>query len=287
MRTWFITGVSAGIGRALAEHALEAGDRVVGTVREPDQAVEFAALEKGRSFSEVLDVIDNDAAVSAVVESAIAIAGPLDVVVNNAGYGLAGAVEEISDSEARHQMETNFFGPLKVLRATLPHLRSRRSGHIVNISSGAGFFGNYGLGLYNASKFALEGLSEALRAELTPLGISVSIVEPGATRTRWSGSSLLTAQAVLQDYALPSQMRSALSAMDGSQPGDPADAAAKIYDMVVVGPPRMRLMLGADALTGIQRKIAAVAEDVAHGITLLSKGTGLPRSLAPISNREA
>jgi NAD(P)-dependent dehydrogenase (short-subunit alcohol dehydrogenase family) len=286
MRSWFITGVSVGLGRALAEYALERGDVVVGTVRHREQVADFEALEPGHAHAEILDVTDTDAAVEHVVTTAIAKAGHLDVVVNNAGYGLAGAVEEVTDAEARHQMETNFFGPLKVLRAVLPHLRSRGSGHIVNVSSASGFRGTFGLGLYNASKFALEGLSEALRAELAPLGISVTIVEPGATRTRWSGASLITAAKLIEDYELAWKMRGALAEMDGNQPGDPHRTAAAIFTAVESPAPRLRLVIGADALYAVNLKMATASEDIAHSIAAMSGDIASSRTLAVSATRK-
>jgi NAD(P)-dependent dehydrogenase (short-subunit alcohol dehydrogenase family) len=286
MRSWLITGVSVGLGRALAEHALDRGDVVVGTVRRADQAAEFEQVEPGRSHAEILDVTDTDAAVAATVTSAIGKAGHLDVVVNNAGYGLAGAVEEVSESEARHQMETNFFGPLKVVRAVLPHLRARRAGHIVNVSSAAGFRGTFGLGLYNASKFALEGLSEALRAELSPLGISVTIVEPGATRTRWSGASLAAAANMIDDYELPRKMRAALASLDGNQPGDPRKTAAAIYAVVDSQEPRLRLITGTDALYAVNLKMASVAADIAFSIAAMSADVSSSPTLSLSPSRD-
>jgi NAD(P)-dependent dehydrogenase (short-subunit alcohol dehydrogenase family) len=250
----------------LAELALAEGDGVFGTVRAATAKDEFESLAPGRSFADVLDVNDTDEAVATVVHAAVSRMGHLDVVVNNAGYGLAGAVEEISDREARDQMETNFFGPLKVLRASLPHMRSRKTGHVVNISSGSGFRGNFGLGLYNASKFALEGLSEALWAELKPFGIRVTIVEPGATRTRWSGSSLRAAGESIVEYQLPAQMREALSGMDGAQPGDPNVVSRAIFEAVTGSDAGLRIMLGVDCMTAVAMKLSSVLDDLANSI---------------------
>src|SRR4051812_24331235 len=174
-RHWFITGVSGGLGRVLAQVALDRGDHVAGTVRRVADAESFNALTPNRSFAFVADVTHPDA-VRAAVDEAIASLGHLEIVVNNAGYGLFGAVEELSDAEVRAQFDTNVFGVWNVLRAVLPHLRARRAGHIVQMSSVAGVVAGGGSGAYNASKFALEGLSEALAFEVAPLGIAVTLV---------------------------------------------------------------------------------------------------------------
>ncbi len=262
-RTWLITGVSGGLGRALAEAALAHGDTVIGTLRRADQFADFEALAPGRSIAAQLDVTEPADQVGIAIRSAAAHTGRLDVVVNNAGYGLVGAVEEVSEDEARSAMETNFFGPLKVIKAALPFLRAQGGGHIVNISSAAGILGSPGLGLYNAAKFALEGLSEALAGELRPLGIHVTIVGPGAFRTDWAGGGLRHATALVEDYReITAQTRKRLDAMDGAQPGDPAKAAEAILAVLDTDRPPTRLALGSDAIQAVERKMATVRADL-------------------------
>ncbi len=186
-RAWLITGVSSGLGRALAEAVLSRGEIVIGTLRKREQMAEFEALAPGRANSKLLDVTDKSQVRDAVTQ-AIQSAGGIDVVVNNAGYGLSGAAEEVSDGEIRQQMETNFFGLVAVTQAALPFMRAQKRGHIVNISSVAGYKGILGMSIYSASKFAVEGFSEGLAAEAAHLGIRVTIVEPGAFRTRWASN---------------------------------------------------------------------------------------------------
>ena len=264
MANWLITGVSSGFGLELARAALARGDSVVGTLRRPAQADRFEQLAPGRAHAVQLDVTcagDIDPA----VQQALKRAGHIDVLVNNAGYGLFGAVEEISDAEARHVMETNFFGALAVTRALLPHLRERRAGHIFNISSVAGVIGFPGCGLYSASKFALEGASEALATELAPLGIRVTIVEPGGFRTNFSGGSLRQAERVIDGYAgTPSERtRTSIGRHNGHELGDPAKAAAAIITALEAPDAPLRLVLGADAVGMVRHKIDAVSKQLA------------------------
>jgi NAD(P)-dependent dehydrogenase (short-subunit alcohol dehydrogenase family) len=262
-RAWFITGVSVGLGRSLAAAALARGDVVTGTVRRLDDVVGFEALAPGRATAEILDVTSEAGEVEKVVRRAHERVGHLDVVVNNAGYGLSGAVEEVSEDEIRHQLETNFFGALKVIRAALPILREQRAGHIVNVSSAAGFRGSPGMGIYNASKFALEGMSEGLRLELKPLGVRVSIVSPGQFRTRWAaGASLVHAKSPLADYAAARGMDQALDAMDGVQPGDPDRAAEAIIALVEAPEPPARLLLGSDSVAVMESKIKSLTREL-------------------------
>jgi NAD(P)-dependent dehydrogenase (short-subunit alcohol dehydrogenase family) len=261
-RHWLITGVSSGLGRALADEALSRGDLVVGTVRKASDAADFEAVAPGRSCSVLLDVTAGPAAVSAAVAEAIARAGHLDVVVNNAGYGLVGAVEEVSDSEARRQMDTNFFGPLQVIQAALPHLRERGAGWFVAISSVAGIVGWSGNGLYSASKFALEGLTEALRREVAGMGIGVLIVEPGSFRTDWAGRSLVQSALELPEYAGIVATRSWPDTVSGTEEGDPAAAARAILAALSADRPPLRLVLGPDAVAVTERKMQSLARDL-------------------------
>lgn len=258
-RHWLITGVSSGLGRALADEARSRGDVVVGTVRRPEDAEEFTGE---RAHAVLLDVTSGPVAVQAAVDEAIALAGHLDVVVNNAGYGLVGAVEEVSDTEARRQLDTNFFGPLQVTQAVLPHFRSRGSGWFVGVSSVAGVIGWAGNGLYSASKFALEGLYESLRREVAGLGVGVLLVEPGAFRTDWSGRSLVTSDVELPDYAGIVATRSWPDTYTGTEPGDPAAAARAVIAALDAERPPLRLVLGPDAVAATERALKARGRDL-------------------------
>lgn len=262
-RTWFITGVSTGFGRELAKAVLDRGEAVIGTVRKPEQRAEFEALAPQRARGIELDVTQAERIAPAVKE-ALAKAGRIDVLVNNAGYGLFGAVEETSDAEARKLMETNFFGLLNVTKAVLPHFRAQRSGHIVNFSSIAGVIGLPGCGLYCASKFAVEGLSESLAIELGPLGIKVTIVEPGGFRTNFAGTSKNFAANVVEDYAATAgKTRMLMGQYQGHEPGDPTKAAAAIVQAVDAQNPPLRLALGADAVGTVRQKTDSVLKELA------------------------
>ncbi|WP_022981563.1 oxidoreductase [Ideonella sp. B508-1] len=262
-KRWLITGVSSGFGNELARAALARGDVVVGTVRQPEQASRFEALAPGRAHAVLLDVTRADA-IEPAVREAISRAGQIDVLVNNAGYGLFGAVEEVSDAEARAVMETNFFGALAVTRALIPHLRERRTGHVFNVSSVAGVLGIPGGALYSASKFALEGLSEALVGELRPFGIRVTLVEPGGFRTNFAGGSLRQAARVVEAYAdTPAgKTRVQMGQYAGHEPGDPAKAARAILQVADAPNPPVRLVLGQDAVDMVRRTYAAALKDV-------------------------
>lgn len=242
MRKWLITGVSSGLGEALAKAVLARGDVVIGTLRQPGQMVAFEALAPGRAHALELDLRDYARVLERVTEIA-QLHGGVDVLVNNAGYGLAGALEEVSEREAREQMETNFFGALAATQAVLPSMRAKRWGHVVNITSMAGFMGIPGMPIYSASKFALEGLGAALAAEAGPLGIRVTNVEPGALRTRWaSGNAIVRSQRVIEDYQRTAGVvRGGLEKMDGHQDGDPAKAALAILAAVDAENPPLHL----------------------------------------------
>lgn len=260
-RTWFITGVSAGLGRALALAALEVGDSVAGTVRKGADRDAFTGLgPKAHGF--VADVTD-EAAVAAAVTAAEALSGGIDILVNNAGYGLTGAVEETSLDEARAQFEANVFGPLAVLRSALPGMRARRSGHVINITSVSGLAAWSGTGVYCASKFALEGLGEALAQEVAPLGIKVTNVAPGGMRTDYAGRSLTRAVQVIDDYAETAHMAPRLLAQHaGQESGDPARAAQAILQIAGAADAPLRLLLGADALHYAMRKMGQMTTEI-------------------------
>ena len=261
-RVWLITGCSRGLGRTLAEAVLTRGDRLVATARDAQSLEPLKQLAPQRVQTHALDVNREDQ-VRAVVAAAIAAFGRIDVLVNNAGYGLAGAVEEVNDAEARAQFETNVFGALSLTRAVLPQMRAQHSGHILQISSAAGFVASPGLGLYNASKFALEGYSEALAQEVAPLGIRVTIIQPGPFRTDWAGPSLLTPQHRIAAYADTAHKTIVtLNGYSGKQPGDPARAAAAMIQVVEAERPPLRLPLGEGALGRIRAKLNSVSEEL-------------------------
>jgi NAD(P)-dependent dehydrogenase (short-subunit alcohol dehydrogenase family) len=262
---WLITGVSSGFGLEIALAALARGDTVVGTLRQRAQADSFEKRAPGHSHAVVLDVT-RSADIGPAVQQAVEHAGRIDVLVNNAGYGLFGAVEEVSDAEAREVMETNFFGALAVTRALLPQLREQRSGHIFNITSVAGAIGFPGCGLYAASKFALEGASEALAAELAPFNVRVTIVEPGGFRTNFSGGSLRQAGQVITAYAdTPSaKVRSGIGRHRGQEPGDPAKAAQAIITALESPQAPLRLVLGADGVKMVRAKHEGVLRQLAE-----------------------
>lgn len=261
-KVWLITGCSKGLGRSLAEATIQKGYRVVVTARDPDTLNELIELAPERVQALALDV-NSETQVQDAISRTITRFGRIDVLVNNAGYGLAGAVEEVSDAEARAQMETNVFAVLKLTRAVLPHMRAQKSGHILNISSVAGLVSTPGLGIYNASKFALEGLSEALAQEAAHLGIKVTLIEPGPFRTDWAGPSLATPRKMIADYADSAHKTiQTLNGYSGKQAGDPRKAAnAMILVVESVNPP-MRLPLGEMAMVRIRNKLASMTAEL-------------------------
>ncbi|MGF6471144.1 oxidoreductase [Paraburkholderia youngii] len=259
---WFITGVSSGFGRSLAEAVLARGDKVVGTVRNETQIASFENLAPGRAHGLLLDVTDA-AAVPGAVGQALERTGAIDILVNNAGYGLFGALEEVSDAQARQLFDTNVFGTVNVIRAVLPHFRARKRGHIVNFSSVAGVIGIAGCSFYCASKHAVEGLSESLAQELHPFGIGVTLVEPGGFRTNFAGGSLKWSENELPDYSeTVGQMRRYMSSYHGTQAGDPAKAAEAIVRAVSADAPPLRLPLGPDAVDVVRKKLASIQDNL-------------------------
>jgi NAD(P)-dependent dehydrogenase (short-subunit alcohol dehydrogenase family) len=252
---WFITGAGRGLGVDLAKAALEAGHSVVATAR--DAAKVTAALGEDDNLLAVsLDVTD-PAAAQAAVEAAVSRFGRIDTLVNNAGNFYAGYFEEISDTQFRAQMETNFFGPLNITRAVLPVMRSQRSGHVVTITSTAGIVGGEFCSAYAASKFALEGWMESLRFDIAPYGISTTVVEPGFFRTELlvDGASSIWPELVIDDYAeRTEQTIEAWKAMNGRQSGDPAKLGRALVQIVALDEPPLRWIAGADAVTAIEQK---------------------------------
>ncbi|WP_158803032.1 MULTISPECIES: oxidoreductase [unclassified Acidisoma] len=261
-KTFFITGVSSGFGLALSEEALAAGHRVVGTVRNEAARADFDRLEKGRSFAKLLDVTDYEAVPRVVGEIEKEIGG-IDVLVNNAGYGMEGIIEESSMEDLRRQFDVNVFGAVAVLKAVLPFMRARRSGHIINITSMGGIVTFPGVGFYHGSKFALEGISETLGKEVKDFGIAVTAVAPGGFRTDWAGRSMVRAPRVIADYdALFEPVRAARQARDGKQPGDPRKAAQAILKLVASDNPPAHLLLGPDAVTLVDAKLLALQAEI-------------------------
>jgi NAD(P)-dependent dehydrogenase (short-subunit alcohol dehydrogenase family) len=262
MSVWFITGASRGFGAEIVEKALTAGHSVVATARDP-HAVAARFPDAGDHLLPVaLDVLD-EAQAAAAVEAAVQRFGRIDVVVNNAGRGLLSAVEEASDNAARAVFDTNVFGILNVLRAVLPTLRAQRSGRIINLSSVGGFIGSAGWGIYCATKFAVEGFSEALAREVGPLGIDVVIVEPGYFRTDFlDASSLSTEGTVIDDYAeTAGATRRHATDVNHAQPGDPVKAAAAIVEIGSAEGPPLRIQLGRDSFGAVADKLKFVAEE--------------------------
>jgi NAD(P)-dependent dehydrogenase (short-subunit alcohol dehydrogenase family) len=254
-RTWFITGASTGFGRILAEEVLKSGGKVVATARKLDKIADLEEKYPGNAKVFALDVTD-PAQILSIVAQTLTTFGPVDVLVNNAGYGLAGGIEEASEEEFMPVFETNVFGLMRVTRAFLPHFRKQRSGNIVNLSSIGGLIGSAGWGYYNASKFAVEGFSEALAAELAPLGVHVTIVEPGPFRTDFLGRSGVEAQERIADYdATAGKTRQYFHDQAGKQKGDPLRAIRAIIQAVESPQPPLHLVLGALALQRMRGKL--------------------------------
>jgi len=255
MPTWMITGCSTGFGRELARAVLARSWNAVVTARDPAAIQDIVAGNDATALAVRLDVTDPEQ-VAAAVKQAEARFGAIDVLVNNAGYGYRAAVEEAGDAEIRQLFETNFFGLVAMIRSALPGMRARRHGHIVNISSVAGRMAHPGSGYYSASKFAVGGLSDALRKELKPLGIHVTVVEPGGFRTDFAGRSLQQSARTIADYAATAgARRKENSSTDGRQPGDPVRAAQAIIRAVEADPPPFRLVLGRSAVERIRAEL--------------------------------
>ena len=258
----FITGVSSGLGRALAEEALKAGHRVVGTLRNQQAKDEFEALAPGRSFGRILDVT-HFAAVTPLVDAVEQELGAVDVLVNNAGYGHEGIMEESPLSEAIHQFEVNVFGAVAVIKAFLPYFRTRRAGHILNVTSMGGFITLPGISYYCGSKFALQGISETLTKELKPFNIAVTAIQPGSFRTDWAGRSMVRSPRSISDYDQSfGPIRETREKRSGQQPGDPVKAAKAILQLINSPEPPALLLLGSDALTYVREKLNQMNSDI-------------------------
>jgi NAD(P)-dependent dehydrogenase (short-subunit alcohol dehydrogenase family) len=263
VKTFLITGVSSGLGKAFAEGALKAGHRVIGTVRSDEAASAFTGLAQGRAHAMLLDVTNFDAIPEAVAKSAREV-GPIDVLVNNAGYGHEGVLEESSLGDLQRQFDANVFGAVAMIKAVLPEMRKRRTGHIINVTSMAGFITMPGITYYCGSKFALEGISEALGKEVKHLGIRVTALAPGQFRTDWAGRSMVRASRKIAEYdAVMDPIRAARQAKSGNQPGDPVKAAQALLKLVEAENPPARLYLGGDALKLVEEKIETIKAEIA------------------------
>lgn len=261
-KIFLITGVSSGFGRALAREALADGHTVVGTVRSAQAKHDFESLSERAAVGRVLDVTHFDAIDSAVAEIEAAV-GPIDVLVNNAGYGHEGIMEESPLPEMRKQFDVNVFGAVAMMKAVLPFMRERRRGHILNITSMGGYITMPGIAYYCGSKFALEGISEALGKEVKPFGIAVTAVAPGSFRTDWAGRSMTRTPRSIPDYdALFDPIRKAREEKSGRQLGDPAKAARAMLASVAAHHPPAHLLLGSDALGLVRDKFSALEDEI-------------------------
>ncbi|MFI1993740.1 oxidoreductase [Actinoplanes sp. NPDC020271] len=261
-KIFLITGVSSGLGRAFAAGALNAGHTVVGTVRADADAKSFAGLHPQRAHARILDVTD-DEAVFAVVSDVEKNVGPIDVLIANAGYGLEGTFEETPLSALRAQFEVNVFGAAATIQAVLPHMRERRRGHLVGVTSMGGLAGFPGVSAYCGSKYALEGILESLAKEIAGFGIRVTAVEPGSFRTDWAGRSMTRAERTIADYdALFEPIRDARRTASGRQLGDPDRAAEAVLRILDAPEPPQHLVLGSDALRVVRAGRDAVDHDI-------------------------
>ncbi len=263
MRVWFITGASRGFGALITQEALNAGDAVVATARNPQTVIDRFGNHPNL-LAVALDVT-NEKQAFAAAEQAVKHFGRIDILLNNAGYGLLGAVEEATAEEIEKLYATNVFGLLKVTRAVLPHMRSQRSGHVINISSIGGYTGFPGWGVYGSTKFAVEGLSESLAAEVKPLGIHVTVVEPGFFRTDFlDETSLAISRGSITDYEQTpaGAMRDFAAGKNHGQPGDPARLAKAMITLANTQNPPLRMPFGTDTVAAIGEKNASVAREV-------------------------
>jgi NAD(P)-dependent dehydrogenase (short-subunit alcohol dehydrogenase family) len=261
-RNFLITGAGSGFGRALATEALSSGYSVIGTVRSDAARQEFGAIDPARARAIVLDVTDF-AAIGYEVAQAERDVGPIDVLVNSAGYGHEGTLEESPLDEMRRQFDVNVFGAVAMIKAVLPFMRERRRGHIINITSMAGYVGLAGIPYYAGSKFALEGISEALANEVRGFGIKVTAVAPGSFRTDWAGRSMVRSPRSIADYDLLfDPIRRARSEKSGQQAGDPARAARAILKAVEANDPPLHLLLGNDALKLVRDKLNSLEKKI-------------------------
>ena len=264
IKTLLITGVSSGFGRALAQEALAMGHRVVGTVRNEQARREFEALAASNAIGRILDVTDYDA-IDGVVADIEETVGAVDVLVNNAGYGHEGVMEESPLAEMRRQFDVNVFGAVAMIKAVLPYMRHRRRGHILNVTSMGGYITLPGISYYCGSKFALEGISEVVGKEVKPLGIAVTAVAPGSFRTDWAGRSMVRTPRSIPDYdGLFDPIREARQQKNGKQLGDPAKAAQAMLSLIDSDSPPAHLLLGSDALNLVRQKLFDLTAEINH-----------------------
>jgi NAD(P)-dependent dehydrogenase (short-subunit alcohol dehydrogenase family) len=262
-KTLFITGVSTGFGKALAQQALAAGHKVIGTLRNPQALADFEAQAPGRAHGVLLDVTEFSA-IDSVINDVDTAYGPVDVLVNNAGYGHEGILEESSLDDLRQQFDVNVYGAVAIIKAFAPLFRQRRTGHIINITSMGGFITMPGISYYHGSKFALEGISESLGKELKPFNVFVTAVAPGGFRTDWAGRSMQRAPRQIADYDLSfDPIRKAREERSGKQPGDPVKAADAILKLIASDNPPAHLLLGSDALKLVRDKLAQLEAEIA------------------------
>ena len=261
-KVWFITGCSTGFGRWLAKETLAQGYNVVVTARKPADVQDIVADYPDTAVALALDVTDT-VQIKIAVAAAIEKFGQIDVLVNNAGIGYFGAIEESEEAEVRHMFEINVFGLAKMTQEVLPHMRNRKSGHILNISSIGGLRSFPGVGFYNATKYAVDGFSEALSKEVAPLGIKVTIIAPSGFRTDWAGRSAKDSSTVITDYATTAgKNKSDIRGYSGNQPGDPVRAAKAMIMVTETANPPLRLLLGAAALKGARAKVEELKHDI-------------------------
>jgi NAD(P)-dependent dehydrogenase (short-subunit alcohol dehydrogenase family) len=261
-RVWLITGASRGLGLSITQAALAHGDAVIATARKAKSVTDRLGEQAGLLAVD-LDVT-NEHQIAIAIETAVARFGRVDVLVNNAGYGLVGAIEEAGPEEIRRIYDTNVFGLLNVTRAVLPHLRRQRSGHVINISSAGGYQSFPGYGIYCSTKFAVEGISEALHGELASLGVRVTVVEPGYFRTDFlEDSSIVESPKVIDDYdSTAGESRRSAKLYNHLQPGDPAKLAQAMLRLVATENPPLRLQMGTDALAVVEAKNAFVQQEL-------------------------
>jgi NAD(P)-dependent dehydrogenase (short-subunit alcohol dehydrogenase family) len=251
-----VTGVSSGLGKAFATALLQASFKVVGTVRKQEAVREFEELRPGSAFARVLDVTDAPEQLAVAVAEIEQNVGPVYALINNAGYGHEGTLEESSMDELRQQFEVNVFGAVAMMKAVLPHMRARREGRILNVTSMGGLMTMPGLSYYHGSKFALEGISSSLAKEVRPLGIYVTAVEPGMFRTDWAGRSMVRSERKIRDYdAIFDPIREARKSRNGHQPGDPAKAGKAVATFLTSPEPPLHLLLGSDAFDYVQKEL--------------------------------
>jgi NAD(P)-dependent dehydrogenase (short-subunit alcohol dehydrogenase family) len=260
-----VTGVSSGLGRAFATALLQAGFKVVGTIRKQEAVEEFEQLRPRSAFARVLDVTDAPERLAIAVDEVERTVGPVYALINNAGYGHEGTLEESSMEELRQQFEVNVFGAVAMMKAVLPHMRSRREGRILNVTSMGGLMTMPGLSFYHGSKFALEGISSSLAKEVRPLGIYVTAVEPGMFRTDWAGRSMVRSERKIRDYdAIFDPIREARKSRNGHQPGDPAKAGNALATFLTSPEPPLHLLLGSDAFDYVQKELETLRGELSN-----------------------